>query len=71
MLRGKIGEAHEALGVAKNALESFRHLQIAEQAAVESRLEGLREEVGFVVRREREAQEVWRARKEELDGLGG
>lgn len=71
MLKGKINEAYDAFGVANNALEAFRTLQIAEGAAVSSRLERLREEVGFVTRREREAQEVWRSRKDELDSLGG
>jgi len=33
------------------------------------RLEQLREEVAFVRGREREAQEVYRARREELEGL--
>lgn len=33
------------------------------------RLERLRGEVALVSRREREAQEVFRARREELDGL--
>ena len=44
-------------------------MQIAEEAAVGSRLEGLREEVAFVSRREREAQEGYRAVKEELESL--
>ena len=44
-------------------------MQVAEEAAIGSRLEGLREEVAFVSRREREAQEDYRAVKEELDGL--
>ncbi len=71
MLKGRINEAYDALGTAGNALESFRTLQIAEGAAINGRLEKLREEVGYVSRREREAQEVYRSRKEELDSLGG
>lgn len=71
MLRGKISEAHDALATAQNALEGFRTLQIGEQAAIEGRLERLRDEVGFVSKREREAQELWRGRKEELDNLTG
>ena len=44
-------------------------MQIAEEAAVGSRLEGLREEVALVSRREREAQEGYQAVKEELEDL--
>lgn len=70
-LRNKIVEAGEALGKAKVELDTFQTLQIAEEAAIPRRLEALREEVSFVSRREREAQELFRARKEELDGLIG
>jgi pre-mRNA-splicing factor CDC5/CEF1 len=69
MLRQKIAEAAEALEKATNSLDSFKTLQIAEEGAISSRLEGLREEVGFISRREREAQELYRQRKEELDSL--
>ena len=69
MLRQKITEAAEALEKATDALDSFRTLQIAEEGAISSRLEGLREEVGFISRREREAQELYRQRKDELDNL--
>ena len=69
MLRQKIAEATEALEKATNSLDSFKTLQIAEEGAISSRLEGLREEVGFISRREREAQELYRQRKEELDSL--
>lgn len=69
MLRQKIGEASDALEKATHSLDSFRTLQIAEEAAISSRLEGLRAEVGFISRREREAQELYRARRDELDGL--
>lgn len=69
MLRGKIGEAAEALVKATNSLEAFRTLQIAEEASIATRLEGLRTEVGHINRREREAQELYRSRKEELDGV--
>ncbi|EER24168.1 Pre-mRNA-splicing factor cef1 [Coccidioides posadasii str. Silveira] len=68
-LRNKILEANEALQKAKFDLDSFRTLQIAEESAVRGRVESLREEVTFVSRREREAQEVYRQRKEELDSL--
>ncbi|TVY81356.1 Pre-mRNA-splicing factor cef1 [Lachnellula suecica] len=69
MLRGKIVEASEALTKATLSLDSFRTLQINEEAAISRRLEGLREEVGFVSKREREAQDLYRARKEELTSL--
>ncbi|KAL4885312.1 hypothetical protein BJY04DRAFT_205478 [Aspergillus karnatakaensis] len=69
ILRTKITEAHTALEKSKDELDAFRTLQIAEEAAVSRRLEKLREDVAFVMRREREAQEVYRSRKEELDEL--
>src|SRR5271167_423066 len=69
MLRQKISDAADALEKATNSLDSFRTLQIAEEAAISSRLDGLREEVGFISRREREAQELYRQRRDELDGL--
>jgi len=69
MLRKKIGEAAEALTKANNALEGFKTLAVSEEAAVGRRLAALREEVAFVSRREREAQELYKATKEELDGL--
>jgi pre-mRNA-splicing factor CDC5/CEF1 len=69
MLRQKITEASEALTKASYSLDAFRTLQISEEAAISRRLEGLREEVGFVAKREREAQDLYRTRKEELLGL--
>ncbi|KAL4874123.1 hypothetical protein BDV12DRAFT_181964 [Aspergillus spectabilis] len=68
-LRTKITEAHTALEKSKDELDAFRTLQISEEAAVSRRLEKLREDVAFVMRREREAQELYRSRKEELDEL--
>ena len=68
-LRAKIVEASEALEKAKFDLDSFRTLQISEDAAISSRLEGARDEVTLVTRRERETQELYRSRKEELDLL--
>ena len=68
-LRQKINEAADALEKATIKLDSFRNLQVAEEAAIPRRLETLRDEVSFVSKREREAQELYRARKEELDGL--
>lgn len=69
MLRDKIGDASEALEKARVALSGFKTLAISEDVAIERRLGALREEVGFVSRREREAQEEYRKAKEELDGL--
>ncbi len=68
-LRQKIVEAAAALDEAKLSLDTFKTLQISEEAALPRRLESLRTEVEFVARREREAQELYRARKDELDGL--
>lgn len=66
----KISEASEALGKATQSLDSFRTLQIAEDAAIPRRLEGLREPLAFVARREREAQDLYKARMDELRSLG-
>ncbi|KIN00407.1 hypothetical protein OIDMADRAFT_199866 [Oidiodendron maius Zn] len=75
MLRQKISEATDALSKATYSLDSFRTLQISEEAAISRRLDGLRSEVEFVSRREREAQDLYKARKEELlslsDGRNG
>ncbi|KAI1376227.1 pre-mRNA splicing factor component-domain-containing protein [Hypoxylon crocopeplum] len=68
-LRSKMGEAYEALEKAKFALSAFKTLAVSEEIAARSRLESLREEVGYVSRREREAQEAYRQTKEELDSL--
>ena len=69
MLRKKIGEAAEALETARNALSGFRQLSVSEEAAIQRRLASLREEVGFLSRREREAQELYRKTREELTEL--
>lgn len=69
MLRSKIIAANAALETAKDELESFRALQVSEEAAISSRLEKLRDEVSFVSRREREAQELYKSRKDELDEI--
>jgi len=44
-------------------------MQVGEEVAVGRRLEALREELQFVGRREREAQEEWKLAKEELESL--
>lgn len=69
MLRKKIGEASEALEKARNALSGFQRLSISEEAAIKRRQESLRDEVNFISRREREAQELYRKYKEELMDL--
>ncbi|GAP83521.1 putative pre-mRNA-splicing factor cef-1 [Rosellinia necatrix] len=69
MLRSKMGEAAEALEKAKVALGGFRTLAISEEITIGSRLAALREEVNYISRREREAQEAYRQTKEELDGF--
>ncbi|OJD38727.1 pre-mrna-splicing factor cef1 [Diplodia corticola] len=69
-LRQKIVDAAEAYEKTKIDLDSFRTLQISEEAAIPRRLDALREEVSFVSRREREAQEAYRSLKGELDMLG-
>ncbi|KAK2779252.1 Pre-mRNA-splicing factor cef1 [Emmonsiellopsis sp. PD_33] len=68
-LKGKIVEASEALEKAKFELDAFRTLQLGEESGIGRRLEGLRDEVTFVTRREREAQELYKSRKEELESL--
>ncbi|KAK2765678.1 Pre-mRNA-splicing factor cef1 [Arachnomyces sp. PD_36] len=68
-LRGKIIEASEALEKAKTDLDAFHTLQISEESAISRRLEGLRDEVTFVTRRERESQDLFKRRKEELESL--
>ncbi|CAZ85664.1 unnamed protein product [Tuber melanosporum] len=69
MLCQKLIEASEAIAETRRDLEGFRTLKISEAAALPKRLEGLRKEVAFLDKREREAQEVYRTRKEELESL--
>lgn len=68
-LRSKIVEAGAALEKAKIELNTFSALQVSEEAALSMRLEKLRDEVAFISRREREAQELYKSRKDELDEL--
>ena len=68
-LRQKIVEAFGALQNERVTLDSLRTLQIAEEAALPRRLESLQDEVAFVGKREREAQETYRLKMQELDGL--
>lgn len=67
MLRSKVIEANTALNKSKNDLGSFHTLQVSEESALTGRLEKLRDDVAFVLRREREAQEIFKSRKDELD----
>ena len=69
MLRDKIVEASEALTDEKIKLDSLQTLQIAEEAALPRRLEAIQEEVEFVKKREKEAQDLYRQKMEELDSL--
>ncbi|KAL2266937.1 hypothetical protein VTJ83DRAFT_4214 [Remersonia thermophila] len=68
-LRTKIADAHVALEKARNALAGFRVLQRSEEQAIQRRLAALRAEVAFVSTREREAQEMYRRVKDELEEL--
>jgi pre-mRNA-splicing factor CDC5/CEF1 len=70
-LRAKIAEASEALSKMTVEVEVGRQAYVAEQATAAERLEKLRDEVALIRRREREAQEVYRSRKDELDALHG
>ncbi|KAH7145772.1 pre-mRNA splicing factor component-domain-containing protein [Dactylonectria estremocensis] len=69
MLKDKVGDASEALEKARVALSGFKALAISEDVVIERRLTALRDEVSFVNRRERQAQEAYRTAKEELDAL--
>lgn len=69
LLKQKIADASLALENAKISLDSTRTMQYSERSAITRRLEGLRAEVSFVSKRERETQELYRTRKEELDSL--
>lgn len=69
LLSQKISQASDAIAETKRDLESFRTLRISEADAIPRRLETIRSEVAFLDGREREAQEIYRARREELEGL--
>lgn len=68
-LRQKIADAAAELAKAHNALSGLRALAVAEDVAIRSRLDALREQVAVVARREREAQEIYRMRRDELAEL--
>ncbi|KAL6719181.1 Pre-mRNA-splicing factor cef1 [Lecanora helva] len=69
MLRDKIVEASEALTEEKTKLDSLQTLQISEEAALPRRLESLEEEVAFVKKREKEAQDLYRLKMQEIASL--
>jgi len=67
MLIQKIQEASAAIVQSKLDLDCFKTLRISESDAIPRRLESLRNEAEFVEKREREAQEIYRRMREELD----
>ncbi|TWU76467.1 Pre-mRNA-splicing factor cef1 [Metarhizium rileyi] len=69
MLKDKVNDATDALEKARNALGGFKVLAISEDVAIDRRLEALREEVMYVTKREREAQEAYRKASDELSAL--
>ena len=68
-LKQKIATVYSQIEEQRAQLEAFRALQIGEEGALARRLEMLRDEVNFVSRREREAQEDYRAARDELREL--
>jgi pre-mRNA-splicing factor CDC5/CEF1 len=70
-LRKKVVDTAEALEKARIELDAARTRQQAEEAGIANRLEKLRGELGYIGRREREAQEEYRRSRDELDSLGG
>ncbi|KAI9894981.1 MAG: Pre-mRNA-splicing factor cef1 [Vezdaea aestivalis] len=68
-LRAKIGEASAVIDKKQAELYALQNLAIAEEAAIPVRLEGLRAQLQIVARREREAQELYRERRDELASL--
>lgn len=68
-LRTKLAEAGEAVEKARTLKDTFQTMQTGEDAALAERLEGLRTEVGFINKREREAQDEFRKARDELKDL--
>lgn len=68
-LKKKLADGHKALLEEREKARAFEDLRVAEDAGLQSRLEKARNEVGAVTRREREAQEEYRAVRDELDAL--
>ncbi|KIW64050.1 hypothetical protein PV04_09010 [Phialophora macrospora] len=69
-LKQKIASTYAQIEEQRAQLDSFKTLQISEEGALARRLERLRDEVNFVMRREREAQEDYRAVRDEARALG-
>ena len=69
MLRSKIVEANEVLEKTSTEGIVYEGVQRREEQALSERLERLREGVSLVSKREREAQDAFRAAKEELRAL--
>jgi pre-mRNA-splicing factor CDC5/CEF1 len=69
MLRGKIGEAYDALEKLNIQLETAKYAQVREGAAIARRLEKKKEEARLAKKNEMEAQEEYRKVKEEWDAL--
>lgn len=68
-LRQKISEAADFLAKTSIDVDVKRIAAAAEEAGLNDRLEKIRDEVNVVARREREAQGIFRERKEELNSL--
>ncbi|PHH83173.1 hypothetical protein CDD82_3220 [Ophiocordyceps australis] len=68
-LSDKICDTYQALERAQSAFAGLQTLAVAEDVAVERRLGALRDEVEFISRREREAQQEYQRVRDELDEL--
>lgn len=68
-LKQKLGAVYDKIGEQRAELAAYRSLQIGEEGGLLRRLEGLRDEVNFISRREREAQEDYRMARDELKAL--
>lgn len=68
-LKNKLWTVYDQIEERRAELEGFRSLQVGEEGGLLMRLEELREEVGFVSRREREAQDDYRSTRDELQAL--
>ncbi|KAL6248405.1 Pre-mRNA-splicing factor cef1 [Rhinocladiella similis] len=68
-LKQKITNVYSQIEEQQGQLEAFRALQIGEDAGLAVQLERLRDDVNLVSRREREAQEDYRAVRDELREL--
>ncbi|KAJ9639124.1 uncharacterized protein PV06_07324 [Exophiala oligosperma] len=68
-LKQKITNVYAQIEEQQGQLEAFRALQIGEDAGLAVQLERLRDDVNLVSRREREAQEDYRAIRDELREL--